>query len=136
MSDGIGDTYTCAGCGGTFLRTVGETDAEQEYRRMFPQSAETEADRELVCDECWKRMGLDDDEPREQLEPAPDPMAKLLADATELHDPPGLLFSRALTAAERDHVWAYLAARALVDPMERARVVAVRVWPDTSGSSG
>lgn len=51
-------TYTCALCRGTFYKCVSDAAAEVEYRALFPDEAATGAPRDVVCDDCFRLMGL------------------------------------------------------------------------------
>lgn len=48
--------FTCALCKGTFDEGQTPEDAEREYRELFPESAAAGEARDVVCDECFKRM--------------------------------------------------------------------------------
>ena len=50
----VGDTYTCAMCGGVFEVEVTEEEAMAEYRDNFPGIPESE--KEIVCDDCYNVM--------------------------------------------------------------------------------
>lgn len=63
----IGDSYQCAMCRGTFVATVGDEAAEVEFAAKFPW--ESTDNREIVCDDCWRKMGLDAEGPAPELPP-------------------------------------------------------------------
>lgn len=50
-------TYTCAGCGGTFVSTWTDSKAEQELREHWgdvPPDACV-----VVCEDCWQKVKKD-----------------------------------------------------------------------------
>lgn len=62
----MASTYHCAWCLGVFTKTVSDEEAEAEYRRLYPDAARAGDDREIVCDDCFKRM--QSEYPAEQYE--------------------------------------------------------------------
>jgi hypothetical protein len=53
----MSDEYTCAICGGTFKKGWSEEEALAEKDVLFAGVPIDEC--AVVCDPCWKRMGLD-----------------------------------------------------------------------------
>ena len=52
----MADEYTCARCGETNEKGWSDDEAEAEYKQNFPDEAEAEVSRALICDDCYKRM--------------------------------------------------------------------------------
>lgn len=50
--------YTCAKCHGKFIRGWTDEEAEAEYDRNFSGNIVA---RDIVCDDCYKAMGLGGD---------------------------------------------------------------------------
>jgi hypothetical protein len=50
----VSDTYTCAHCGGTFVKGWTDEEANAEAAEAFAPS-ELE-DVALVCEDCWQAM--------------------------------------------------------------------------------
>lgn len=48
--------YRCAACGETFEKGWSDEEASEELGSTFPGIEE--ADCNLVCDDCWKKMGF------------------------------------------------------------------------------
>jgi DNA-directed RNA polymerase subunit RPC12/RpoP len=48
--------YTCAACGGVFERGWEDSEAEAEYQGAFPIEAVIGEPREIVCDDCYRKM--------------------------------------------------------------------------------
>lgn len=46
------DTYQCALCEGVFVTDWSDEEAEAEYAENFGD----DPDREVVCDDCFKKM--------------------------------------------------------------------------------
>ncbi len=46
--------YTCAVCGGDFVTSRPQKEAEAELAEKFPGFAKDQCDE--VCDECWKSL--------------------------------------------------------------------------------
>jgi hypothetical protein len=53
--------YTCAACHGVFEPEWSEPEAEAEYQRTFPAEATAREPREVVCDDCYRKMLADED---------------------------------------------------------------------------
>ena len=49
--------YTCALCGCTFNKTIPDSEALAEFEANFP--GDDIEDTEVVCDNCYKAMGLE-----------------------------------------------------------------------------
>jgi hypothetical protein len=49
-------SFTCAACKGTFDCEWSDEEADAEYRALFPHAAASKAPREVVCDDCFKKM--------------------------------------------------------------------------------
>lgn len=47
--------YRCASCGETFEKGRSDDEAKEELSNTFPGWDEDDCD--LVCDDCWKKMG-------------------------------------------------------------------------------
>jgi hypothetical protein len=56
-------TFTCANCGGTFDKAWSDEESDAEAERLFgvkdAHSKLGDGDMAIVCDDCWKAMGLD-----------------------------------------------------------------------------
>lgn len=50
-----GEEYTCTRCGGSFLKTVSDAKADDEYKRLFPE-IRPEEPRNIVCDDCFNEF--------------------------------------------------------------------------------
>lgn len=48
--------YECAMCGGIFNKSQTDEEADEECVKFFPGNDEP---REVVCDDCFKKMGLE-----------------------------------------------------------------------------
>lgn len=48
--------YECAACGGIFDKERPDEEADKEYEELFP--AHADEPREVVCDDCFKKMGF------------------------------------------------------------------------------
>lgn len=49
-------TYVCAVCEGTFDKGWSDEEADAERAEQFPGFEQSDCD--LVCDDCYKRMGF------------------------------------------------------------------------------
>jgi hypothetical protein len=60
----VTDLYTCARCRGTFHKGRSDAEAEAEYARVFPGCPlPGSGATDVVCDDCFRAMGLDPDRP-------------------------------------------------------------------------
>jgi hypothetical protein len=48
------DTFTCAACGDTFNKEWSDEEAKAEAAKKFPN----DSDMVVVCDDCYRGMGL------------------------------------------------------------------------------
>ena len=53
--------YQCALCGGIFQKVWSDDEANAEYAELFPD--QQDEPMEVVCENCFKIMGLGDDMP-------------------------------------------------------------------------
>jgi DNA-directed RNA polymerase subunit RPC12/RpoP len=54
---GIGESYTCENCGGTFTKAWSDEEAMAETRSLFPPQDITEPeDIGIVCDSCFHEI--------------------------------------------------------------------------------
>ena len=51
-----GETFTCAICRGVFEKQIPEEKVLEELAEYFGDVSPD--DCELVCDDCWEKMGL------------------------------------------------------------------------------
>ena len=49
-------SYTCDGCGETFLSDQGEDAAEVEYQTIFGDDPHLSDERGVLCDDCWQEF--------------------------------------------------------------------------------
>ena len=56
----MADTYKCSVCGGIFEKELSEEEAEKQLEEEFPGYTKDEC--EIVCDDCYKAMGFEDEE--------------------------------------------------------------------------
>lgn len=52
---GVSDDFTCAHCGGTFMKAWSDEEAQAEAEELF-EPDELLDDPVLVCDVCWNKM--------------------------------------------------------------------------------
>lgn len=52
----MSETYKCAACGETFSKGWSEAEAIDELNDNFPGFTTDECD--IVCDDCYKKMGF------------------------------------------------------------------------------
>jgi hypothetical protein len=72
--DGTGESYTCACCGGEFVKGRGDEEAEAE-RFALLGPADPGDSVETVCDDCWlAMMGRIQIEAPELLQPGAAPV--------------------------------------------------------------
>jgi DNA-directed RNA polymerase subunit RPC12/RpoP len=48
--------YKCACCGGIFQHGWTEEEAKEEYKKNFGKEVTTMQDKEIVCDDCYKKL--------------------------------------------------------------------------------
>jgi len=48
----MSDTYTCAGCGGVFLKVWSDEEAKAEKDAIWPDVPVSEC--AVLCDGCWR----------------------------------------------------------------------------------
>ena len=53
-------TYKCANCGETFEEAWSDEEAKKEAADLFP--GVPQACMEVVCDDCWKKMGFGEED--------------------------------------------------------------------------
>lgn len=54
---GIGESYTCERCGGTFTKTISDEEAMAEARDLFPADhIAAPEDQATVCDPCFREI--------------------------------------------------------------------------------
>jgi hypothetical protein len=51
--------FTCDLCGKTYEKEVSDAEMDAEYRERFAAAHAMNAERAVVCDDCWKLMGLE-----------------------------------------------------------------------------
>jgi hypothetical protein len=52
----VSETYTCASCGGVFVKGWSDEEARAEHEAVFGLTVEQVADPVTICDDCYVAM--------------------------------------------------------------------------------
>lgn len=52
----MADSYTCANCGGVFIKGQSDEEARAEYEAIMPNAAERGDEEDTVCDPCYQQI--------------------------------------------------------------------------------